>query len=145
MLCFDLVHRLCLSAYVLFSWDRLRTDEDGFARNVLWVSNTNGQKLTDGMADLVGERMGDFISYCTPDEKALKADEFRSGPIVVSNKEHESLTVLTIQGEHAILPLLAEREATYCTYSRFSFVEKERVQKCCHALLTQQHALEGLS
>ena len=49
---------------------RLMTDEDGMARNAFWITDRRGNKLSNYHADMLAERVGDFVVYCTPDQKA---------------------------------------------------------------------------
>ena len=49
---------------------RLKTDPDGMAKNTFWVTDRRGNKLSNYHADLLAERVGDFVVYCTPDKKA---------------------------------------------------------------------------
>ena len=40
------------------------------AKNTFWVTDRRGNKLSNYHADLLAERVGDFVVYCTPDKKA---------------------------------------------------------------------------
>lgn len=51
----------------------LKTDTEGMARNTFWVTDSRGRKLNQLRADLVAERLSDFITYCTPDEQVRNA------------------------------------------------------------------------
>ena len=48
---------------------RLITDEDGMARNTFWITDRRGNKLSNYHAEMLAERVGDFVVYCTPDQK----------------------------------------------------------------------------
>ena len=48
---------------------RLTTDDDGMARNTFWITDRRGNKLSNYHAELLAERVGDFVVYCTPDQK----------------------------------------------------------------------------
>ena len=48
---------------------RLSTDDEGIAKNTLWVTDRRGRKLSNFQAELLAERIGDFVVYCTPDSK----------------------------------------------------------------------------
>ena len=48
---------------------RLKTDADESATNTFYITNRNGKKLNHEQAEFVAERLGDFIVYCTPDDK----------------------------------------------------------------------------
>lgn len=58
------------SAGVEVCWhDRLTTDDEGIAKNVFWITDRRGRKLSNFHAELLGERVADFVVYCTPDQK----------------------------------------------------------------------------
>ena len=48
---------------------RLSTDDEGIAQNTLWVTDRRGRKLSNFQAEMLAERIGDFVVYCTPDSK----------------------------------------------------------------------------
>ncbi|KAK9830186.1 hypothetical protein WJX72_010186 [[Myrmecia] bisecta] len=73
----------------------LKTDQDGIARNTFWLTDVGGRKLKNEVAELVAERVGDFVTYCTPDKQALSANQFRNGNILVDNQEDEKYTIVT--------------------------------------------------
>lgn len=52
---------------------RLSTDEEGIAKNTLWVADRRGNKLSNFHAEMLAERIGDFVVYCTPDTKVTPA------------------------------------------------------------------------
>jgi hypothetical protein len=52
---------------------RLSTDEEGIAKNTLWVTDRRGNKLSNFHAEMLAERIGDFVVYCTPDSKVSSA------------------------------------------------------------------------
>ena len=47
-------------------------------------------------AELVAERVGDYVVYCTPDRHATDAQEFREGAISLSNCIHEEYSVVDV-------------------------------------------------
>ena len=55
---------------------RLSTDEEGIAKNTLWVTDRRGNKLSNFHAEMLAERIGDFVVYCTPDSKVTPALTF---------------------------------------------------------------------
>ncbi|KAI3423829.1 hypothetical protein D9Q98_009665 [Chlorella vulgaris] len=75
----------------------VRTSEDGIAHNTFWLTCRGGEKLEDEEAELLAERVRDFVMYCSPDESASRKTEFCAGPIHISNRLHEQYTVLTVQ------------------------------------------------
>ena len=82
------------------SWGcRLLTDADGIARNTFWLTDTAGKKLDTVTAELVAERVGDFVVYCTPSSRTLKSEIFKSGAITIDNKAHDKYTVVTVDGD----------------------------------------------
>jgi UTP:GlnB (protein PII) uridylyltransferase len=76
---------------------RLTTDGQGMAQNQFWVTDHRGRKLPDHKAELVAERVGDFVVYCTPDNRTVQAQQFCSGPIQISNTEHDKYTVVNVE------------------------------------------------
>lgn len=40
----------------------VRTSEDGIAHNTFWLTNRAGQKLQDAAAELLAERVRDFVT-----------------------------------------------------------------------------------
>lgn len=50
---------------------RLTTDDEGMAKNVFWITDRRGNKLSNFHARMLQERVGDFVVYCTPDSKVL--------------------------------------------------------------------------
>ena len=52
--------------------------------NCFWVKDVAGRKLSDKQAELVAERLTDFVMYCTPDTSLMQAETFgQGGPISV--------------------------------------------------------------
>ena len=43
------------------------------AKNTFWVTDRRGNKLSKYHADMLAERVGDFVVYCTPDKKVRLA------------------------------------------------------------------------
>ncbi|KAK9901327.1 hypothetical protein WJX75_006781 [Coccomyxa subellipsoidea] len=86
---------------------KLTTDDEGMAKNVFWITDRRGNKLSNFHARMLQERVGDFVVYCTPDSKTLSAHKFESGPIVVDNEEDEKFTVVNIcEGKERVTALL---------------------------------------
>ena len=75
----------------------LSTSPDGVASNSFWLSTRSGRKLSDGAADLLADRVRECLSHCSPKPGEEVATEFGSGPIAVSNTEHEAYTVITVR------------------------------------------------
>ena len=78
---------------------RLKTQKDGIANNTFWITTDGGRKLDLRRAELVAERVGDFVIYCTPNQHAVEAQEFQEGPIYLSNKEHDEYSVVSVVSE----------------------------------------------
>lgn len=78
---------------------RLKTQKDGTANNTFWITTDGGRKLDLKRAELVAERVGDFVIYCTPNQHAVEAQEFQEGPIYLSNKEHDEYSVVSVVSE----------------------------------------------
>lgn len=74
----------------------VRTNE-GQAHNTFWLTNRAGEKLGDSAAELLAERVRDFVMYCSPDDSYRSKTDFCTGPIQVSNSQHEQYTVVTVQ------------------------------------------------
>ena len=75
----------------------LSTNNDGVAHNTLWLSTRRGRKLSDAAADLLAERVREFLTYCSPRPEENEQTEFTLGPISVSNVEHSQYTVVTVR------------------------------------------------
>jgi hypothetical protein len=75
----------------------LSTSNDSVAQNTLWLSTRSGKKLKDASADLLAERVRDFLTYCSPRPGEEAAGELSTGLIKVSNTEHPTYTVITVQ------------------------------------------------
>lgn len=76
----------------------VRTSEDGQAHNTFWLTKRGtGKKLTDAEAELLSDRVRDFVTYCSPDQSHTQASEFCAGPIEVSNSQHEHYTVVSVR------------------------------------------------
>lgn len=59
---------------------RLTTDDEGLAKNVFWITDRRGRKLSNFHAEMLGERVADFVVYCTPDQKVSLQDTRFSSP-----------------------------------------------------------------
>lgn len=75
------------------------TTKDGFANNIFWITTDGGRKLDLARAELVAERVGDFVVYCTPNQHAVEAQEFQEGSIRLTNKEHAEYSVVSVVSE----------------------------------------------
>lgn len=79
---------------------RLTTDDDGFAHNRFWVVYRNGSKLSNNQAELLAERVGDFVVYCTPNRQMMQAETFGDDNVKVINNEHEQYSVIRLGGSY---------------------------------------------
>ncbi|KAJ9522849.1 hypothetical protein QJQ45_023641 [Haematococcus lacustris] len=75
----------------------IRTADDGFAEDTLWVTNTYGKKLSDATASMLRERLQEFVVYCEPQDTTPQ--EWVSDNVEVSNSAHPQWTQLIIRGE----------------------------------------------
>eukprot|EP00884_Botryococcus_braunii_P008343 jgi/Botrbrau1/1750/Bobra.0217s0008.1 len=75
----------------------LQTDDDGIAHNTFWLTNSWGGKLSQKRAEFLVERLGDYITYCTPDDKELRATAWEQGPVSINNDESEKHTVVAVR------------------------------------------------
>ena len=74
------------------------------ASNKFWLADFRGRKLPDDKAELVAERVADFVVYCTPSDISVKAQRFQSGPIVV--RACSGASSLPARGIKAAAPFL---------------------------------------
>ena len=86
----------------------LSTSSDGIAHNTFWLSTRAGRKLTDTSADLLVERVREFLSYCSPKASEAEQTDFQLGPITVSNSEHSQYTVITVREQRRTPGFLLE-------------------------------------
>lgn len=86
----------------------LSTNNDGIAHNTLWLSTRGGKKLSDKGADLLAERVREFLTYCSPRPEENEQTEFVLGPISVSNTEHSQYTVITVREQRRTPGFLLE-------------------------------------
>ena len=56
--------------------------------NSFWLQDVKGRKLSDAQAELVAERLQDFVVYCTPNDAIMQEDRFTSGPVTISARQH---------------------------------------------------------
>lgn len=54
------------------------------------------QEVFASRAELVAERVGDYVVYCTPDKYATEAQEFHEGDISLSNCVHDEYSVVDV-------------------------------------------------
>ncbi|KAK9821466.1 hypothetical protein WJX81_006037 [Elliptochloris bilobata] len=81
---------------VLVENARLVTDNEGYAKNRFWLTDRRGRKLSNQNADLLAERVGDFVVYCTPDRKTMQAKQYASNGVHINNEAHSEYSVVTI-------------------------------------------------
>ena len=74
----------------------LSTSPDGVANNSFWLRTSSGKKLTDKAAQILVERIRDYLAYCSPKPDEELQTEFQSGPISLSNTEHPEYTVVKV-------------------------------------------------
>lgn len=86
----------------------LSTNNDGIAHNTLWLSTRGGRKLSDRGADLLAERVREFLTYCSPRPEEKEQTEYMLGPISVSNTEHSQYTVITVREQRRTPGFLLE-------------------------------------
>lgn len=77
----------------------LKTDAEGRASDVFWVTDLRGRKLSEADAADVSERLEDFLSFCAPPDSNDEFKEFTCGDISISNVVHPTLTQVTIQAD----------------------------------------------
>jgi len=77
----------------------LKTDAEGRASDVFWVTDLRGRKLSESDAADVCERLEDFLSFCAPPDSGEEFTEFKCGDITISNLVHPSLTQVTISAD----------------------------------------------
>ncbi|KAG7668950.1 hypothetical protein Ndes2526B_g00666 [Nannochloris sp. 'desiccata'] len=86
----------------------LSTSADGVAYNTFWISSRSGKKLSDTAADLLAERVREFLSYCSPRPAEAVQTEFSLGPISVSNTEHSQYTLVKVREQERTPGFLLE-------------------------------------
>jgi len=86
----------------------LSTSTDGVAYNTFWISSRSGKKLSDTAADLLVERVREFLSYCSPRPGEAVQTEFSLGPISVSNTEHSQYTLVKVREQERTPGFLLE-------------------------------------
>jgi UTP:GlnB (protein PII) uridylyltransferase len=86
----------------------LTTSAEGVAYNTFWLSSRSGKKLNDSAAELLAERVRDFLSYCSPRPDEVVQTEFVLGPISVSNTEHSQYTVIKVREQERTPGFLLE-------------------------------------
>ncbi|KAJ9522092.1 hypothetical protein QJQ45_005198 [Haematococcus lacustris] len=94
----------------------IRTADDGFAEDTLWVTNTYGKKLSDATASMLRERLQEFVVYCEPQDTTPQ--EWVSDNVEVSNSAHPQWTQLIIRGEpprHGFLLQSCDPQEAYNT------------------------------
>lgn len=77
----------------------LKSDAEGRASDVFWVTDLRGRKLSESDASDVCERLEDFLSICAPPDSNDEFKEFKCGDISISNLVHPTLTQVTIQAD----------------------------------------------
>ena len=53
-------------------------------QNSFWLQDVKGRKLKTAQAELVAERLQDFVVYCTPNDAIMQESRFTSGPVTIS-------------------------------------------------------------
>ena len=86
----------------------LSTSPDGVAHNTFWLSSRSGKKLSDTAAELLAERVREFLSYCSPRPEEAVQTEFSLGPISVSNTEHSQYTLIKVREQQRTPGFLLE-------------------------------------
>jgi len=86
----------------------LSTSTDGIAYNTFWISNRSGKKLSNTAAELLVERVRDYLSYCSPKPAEAVQTEFALGPISVSNTEHSQYTLVKVREQERTPGFLLE-------------------------------------
>jgi len=74
----------------------LSTSLEGVANNSFWLRTASGKKLSDKAAEVLVERIRDYLAYCSPKPDEQLQTEFQSGPISLSNTEHPDYTVVKV-------------------------------------------------
>lgn len=79
----------------------MKTLEDGLARDVFWVTDRAGRKLSNKEALLLGERLEELIMVCNDKGKLQDPDTqvFSMGCVEVSNSAKPDFTQVTLTGE----------------------------------------------
>lgn len=77
----------------------LKTDAEGRASDVFWVTDLRGRKLGDAAANDAAARLEDFLSICAPPDSVEDFKEFTCGDISISNLVHPTLTRVTISAD----------------------------------------------
>lgn len=73
--------------------------DDGFAEQTFYITDLNGIKLSDTLAENIRESLNDFIETCMPSSKKEGVEEWTCQNVIISNTAHEQYTELVINGE----------------------------------------------
>lgn len=81
----------------------IKTDAEGVAHNKFYVLTRRGKKLSDGKAELLAERVRDFMATCSGAQTRPDIPtEFCCGPICVSNSTNDEHTLVAVQEDRPI-------------------------------------------
>ena len=116
---------------------------------MFWITTDGGLKLDLARAELVAERVGDFVVYCTPNQHAVEAQEFQEGPISLTNKEHEEYSVVSVVSEPGKKGFLLELASAMTGLGvviheaiiQVKVMYKHVIQSICLRFVVQQHNL----
>jgi hypothetical protein len=73
----------------------MTVDDEGMAEDVFHLTTLSGNKLSDERVKDIVERVRAFVMFCQPTSHKV-AVEWRNGPVLVSNRAHETDTLMTI-------------------------------------------------
>eukprot|EP00877_Chromochloris_zofingiensis_P004294 jgi/Chrzof1/13866/Cz08g15160.t1 len=77
----------------------MKSDDEGFALDRIWLTDLRGRKLSDRTAEDVTERLQDYLVYCQPQSTGGTLQEYKCGDIEVSNTAHPKLTQVTVTAD----------------------------------------------
>lgn len=78
---------------------RLKTDAEGYASHRYWLTDRRGRKLKDSAAEMLVERLRDFVQVCKPPGDLVNCQDFKKDNITISNTTDNQYTVVSIDGE----------------------------------------------
>ena len=135
---------------------RLSTDDEGIAKNTLWVTDRRGNKLSNFQAELLAERIGDFVVYCTPDSKVSPWDETLMQMLAQSVKlllvvgakfkltsRHLQNRLTSCLQRTSPLPVQGPPSCQHCCYLWFMTVNAYFRRHCWSLLWVRQEAAVG--
>lgn len=74
----------------------LKTDDEGMAHDVFWVTDLRGRKLSEAAAADAADRLEEFVSYCAPPSDNGDFTAYSCGDIAISNLTHPKWTEVTV-------------------------------------------------